>query len=130
MIIERDLSNLGSKDDATSAIECIISYFGQEYLSSKVNHRLAQLWFRPDRLATIELYILGKCLQNVGRENEKWLKELIRKIKKEPEKSHGLFTEIIYFGFFRMHNSRIEPAKKITLGMTFPHSSPMAVSSL
>jgi len=94
MIQGRDLSHLSEKDDGPLALELVRQYFDEEYLKRNTGHRIQELWSRPDRIATIELYTLGKCLEKFSGENQAWLKATIRKIKREPHKSHGLFTEI------------------------------------
>ena len=131
MITGRDLSNLGKDGDAVLALEAIISYFGENYLDLNKKHRLSQLWSRADRLATVELYTLGKCLEKFTPENEKWLKATISSIRKlSPDIHHGFFTEIIYFGMFGLHKSKIEPAKGKNPGYDFSTELPNGTKQL
>lgn len=120
MLKGRDLSNLGKDHDAKLALEIILECFGEGYLKSKNRHRLPKLWCRADRLSTVELFTLGKCLLKLKKCNPLWLKGTIRSIKKHPAKSsQGFFTEIIYFGMFSLYNSEIIPAENSNPGYDF-----------
>lgn len=120
MIKGRDLSNLSANNDGEKALNNIIKYFGIEYLTNNKQHSLPRLWARPDRLATVELYILGMCLDAFDESNQKWLKDTIRRIKSElPRNATGLFTEIIFFGYFNLQRSIIIPAKSKNPGYDF-----------
>ncbi|MEZ9125391.1 hypothetical protein AB4145_02155 [Vibrio splendidus] len=120
MIKGRALDKLSYDNDGEEALTSIIEYFGIDYLESNSNHTLPTLWNRPDRLATVELYTLGKCLQQFSEENQKWLKSTIRKIKKEnPRNTLGFFTEIFFFGVFSLFESKIHPAPGKNPGYDF-----------
>lgn len=131
MITGRNLSNLGKDGDADDALKAVISHFGQNYLELNKKHPLQQLWSREDRLATVELYTLGKCLEKFTPENELWLKNTINRIKKVPANTpHGYFTEIIYFGMFGLHKSKIEPAIGKNPGYDFSTELPNGTKQL
>ncbi len=120
MISGRALDKLGAEGDALTALQTIVTLFGEPYLTVKADNKpISLLWNRPDRLATVELYIFGKCLQKVMTSNEKWLKQTIREIKKSPEKARGLCTEIIYLGMFDVQERTINPAAKNNAGYDF-----------
>ncbi|MDU9414897.1 hypothetical protein [Pseudomonas sp. zfem005] len=130
MIKGRDLSDLSENDDASYIFELIVSHFNENYLNGKSRHRIQQLWQRPDRLATVELYTLGKCLEKFSDENLAWLKGTIKRIRNEPEKAHGFFTEILYYGFFGLYKSKILPAQKKQPGYDFSVLYPNNTSQL
>lgn len=122
MIEGRLLKNLSpeGKKDAEKTIKTIQNHFGDGYLNCNKTHRLPKLWRRSDRLATVELYLFGVCLQRLEVDNAEWLKVTISSIKRQSEKStHGFFTEIIYFGMFGLTHSQIIPAPKSTSGYDF-----------
>lgn len=120
MIKGRRLDGLGGEEAAQNALEAIADLFGNDYLSSASESKaLSLLWARQDRLSTVELFIFGCCLINCRKNNEKWLKQVIREIKKCPAKSRGLFTEILYFGMFETEKSSIDPAPGNNPGYDF-----------
>lgn len=121
MLTGRDLSNLGNDEDvAVVALQAVIDIFGEGYLKSTSNHRLQKLWSRADRLASVELYTLGRCLLKLKESSPFWLKNTVNSIKKQPpNSSQGFFTEILYFGMFSLHHSEIIPAEKSNPGYDF-----------
>jgi hypothetical protein len=120
MINGRALDKLGPEGDALTALQTVVELFGESYLTAKSNNNpISLLWNRPDRLATVELYIFGKCLQKLLASNEKWLRQTIREIKKSPGKTRGLSTEIIYLGMFEVQERTIFPAAKYNAGYDF-----------
>ena len=120
MIQKRILDKLGSEGEAEEAFQEIEKLFDANYLQAQSNKNpLSILWNRTDRLATVELFIIGKCLLKIKEENESWLKKTIREIKRSPEKSKGLFSEIIYFGMLSLPHSQIIPATGNNPGYDF-----------
>ena len=120
MITGRSLERLGPDNDGLETLQLIVELFGEPYLSTMaLNKPLSLLWSRPDRLATVELYIFGKCLQKIRTSNEIWLKKTIREIKKSPEKARGLCTEILYLGMFNVSGTSIVPAPLNNAGYDF-----------
>lgn len=131
MIKGRNLDNLGGESDAIEALSIIRHYFGEGYLNANNNHKLPKLWARLDRLATVELYVFGKCLLKIAKENEKWLLETIRGIKRQsPDSSHGFFTEILFLGMFGLHRTKILPAEKSKSGYDFSVEFPNDIRHL
>ncbi len=120
MINGRALDNLGEEGEAIQALQEIEKLFGVAYLSAQPeSNPLSILWNRKDRLSTVELYIIGKCLIKIKQENELWLKQIVREIKKSPNKSKGLFSEILYFGMLSVPYSKIVPAERKNPGYDF-----------
>lgn len=120
-----------NKAETLSALQNIINYFGEQYLTDHKSNRLQRLWKRTDSLATNELFILGKSLEKFKNENDiRWLKNTIRKIKKDKDDKHGFFTEIVFYGMFSFHDSQIEPAKGNNPGYDFSIKLPNDVRLL
>lgn len=120
MLVGRALDKLGPDEDGLAVLQTVLDFFGEPYLIAKSNDKpLSLLWARPDRLATVELYTFGKCLQRIKSSNDKWLRQTIREIKKSPEKARGLCTEIVYLGMFEASGAAIEPAQKNNPGYDF-----------
>ncbi|MDK2125047.1 hypothetical protein [Parachitinimonas caeni] len=120
MSLRRDFKNLGDEGAALGALKAILDNFGEGYLASKDQKKpLSMLWSRTDRLATVELFIFGSCLQKVLASNREWAKKVIREIKKSDVKARGLCTEIIYIGYFGSEKWKIDPAVKNNPGYDF-----------
>lgn len=120
MIQGRVLDKLGSEGEAEQAFKEIENLFGTDYLKAQSEKNLlSTLWNRKDRLSTVELFIIGKCLIKIKEDNESWLKQTIREIKRSPDKSKGLFSEIIYLGMLSLPCSKIIPAPRKKPGYDF-----------
>ncbi|STR44781.1 hypothetical protein [Iodobacter fluviatilis] len=120
MIQGRVLDNLGSQGEAEQALQEIENLFGTDYLNNQSEKNLlSMLWNRKDRLSTVELFIIGKCILKIKEEDESWLKKTVREIKRSPDKTKGLFSEIIYFGMLSLPYSKITPAARKNPGYDF-----------
>lgn len=120
MIKGRNLDKLGADGEAASALQAISDLFGDDYLNNEDEKKpLSLLWNRTDRLATVELFIIGMCFLKILPTNKQWLQQTIREIKRCPDKSKGLFSEILYLGIFETSKSEIVPAPNKNPGYDF-----------
>lgn len=78
------------------------------------------LWARRDRLATNELYALGKAIKRLQPMHQQWLVSTAETLKKDPATSHGYITEILTCGSTQgVGGAEVRPAKKGKPGYDF-----------
>lgn len=93
----RLLQNLGDETQAQAAIDAVAQVFNIDWLEKNEGHRLQTLWQREDRLATVELFVLGSALLDLQARYPDWLRLTAKKIRKD-KSGHGFLTEIIAYG--------------------------------
>lgn len=103
---------------AEDCIQAVEDIFEGAWLRKNNGHRLQMLWARRDRLATSELYALGKAIRKLQPKHSMWLDSTARSLKKNVFDSHGLITEILVCGSISgKGNAVVFPSKKSEPGI-------------
>lgn len=105
----RALDNLGDPAYAELAFQAIERAFGSLWLEIEGNHPIKKIWNRPDRLATVELFVFGAALEKLQKTEPEWLKMTLNKVKTS-EPYIGFITEIITCAQLEVTHGKLEPA--------------------
>lgn len=105
----RTLDGLGDPAYAELAFQAIERAFDPQWLEIKGDHPVKRLWNRPDRLATVELFVFGAALEKLQRTQPEWLKMTVKKIKTS-KPYIGFITEVITCAQLEIVNGKLEPA--------------------
>jgi hypothetical protein len=105
----RALDGLGDPAYAELAFQAIERSFNPLWLDAGGDHPIQKLWSRPDRLATVELFIFGAALEKLQRTEPDWLNATIKRVKTS-KPYIGFITEIITCAQLEVIDGKLEPA--------------------
>lgn len=127
----RALDGLGEPGYAELAFQAIERAFNPLWLEAEGPHPIKKLWNRPDRLATVELFVFGSALEKLQRTQPEWLKMALKKVKTN-KPYIGFITEIITCAQLQAVKGKIEPAgnnqKGYDLATTYDHGAKHFIS--
>lgn len=79
------------------------NFFDTEWLEQDGNSLIQFAWKRKDYFAKCEIITLGKCLNTLKNEHEKWIYDNIKTIKSNDlNNSRGAIFEILLAGYYKM----------------------------
>lgn len=96
----------------------VCDFFGEEWLDTDGENPVQVAWKRKDNFARTEIVVLGKCLNILKGDHQKWVLDNIPTIKsKELNNARGAIFEVLLAGYQKMveieHNSfEVIPARQ------------------
>lgn len=76
------------------------------------SHRLRELWWRDDYLASLELVTIADSVRVMNDINPRWVAGVVGDIKKKAENSHGYIFELIATAMLARGGMKLSPMAK------------------
>jgi len=122
-----------SETELDSLFQLLVEIFHYDWLNSKGNHPIQQLWQRKDALSTNELFTLATSIANLKKINNEWVAYQIKQIlSSDINNQRGAFWEIIGLNSILSEKYKLHLPKKnqpgIDATISFNHGGKLNLS--
>lgn len=107
--------------------------FDRKWLNEQSDgHRLRDLWWRDDTLASIELVTVADSIRLMNEIDSSWVKGLVKDIKQNPSNCHGYIFELVGTAMLARGGMKVRPMPKnfpaYDIAVCFPDGFELLVS--
>ncbi|HLP87250.1 MAG TPA: hypothetical protein VK184_01420 [Nostocaceae cyanobacterium] len=120
-------------DELNKMLGVLALEFSKEWLNTRNNNPVQQLWQRQDWLSTCELLLLGNAIKTLKPIAAKWVSDQVKTIKQEDKNNRrGALFELLALSLFDGEGVSIKPAARNNPGydgtILLPRSHSIKVS--
>jgi len=102
-----------TEEKLVALLELLAQTFGLIWLNEDGDsHRLRELWWRDDFLASLELVTVADSVRVMNDVNPSWVAGVVSDIKKKAENSHGYIFELIATAMLARGGMKLSPMPK------------------